>query len=75
MNERYKMSSNKTVLIIGAGVDKTEGINMPLAMQLVPEIARFAEEDGKEIENTIRSFLPGLRFSFNPTLTVVVLTH
>jgi len=59
------MGKSKTVLIIGAGVDKTPGINMPLAVQLVPEIARFSEEEGKEIEKTIRSFLPGLRFSFN----------
>ena len=59
------MRGNKTVLIIGAGVDKTPGIDMPLAVQLVPELARFAEEEGKEIEKTIRSFLPGLRFSFN----------
>ena len=59
------MSNTNTVLIIGAGVDKTPGIDMPLAVQLVPEIAKFAEEDGKGIEQTIRSFLPGLRFSFN----------
>jgi len=59
------MSNTNTVLIIGAGVDKTQGIDMPLAVQLVPEIARFAEEEGREVEQTIRSFLPGLRFSFN----------
>ncbi len=59
------MSENNTVLVIGAGVDKAPGLDMPLAMQLVPELARFSEEEGKEIEQTIRSFLPGLRFSFN----------
>ncbi len=59
------MNESHIVLVIGAGVDKTPGIDMPLAAQLVPEIARFSEEEGKEIERTIRSFLPGLRFSFN----------
>ena len=59
------MAENNTVLVIGAGVDKTPGIDMPLAVQLVPELARFSEEEGKEIEQIIRSFLPGLRFSFN----------
>jgi hypothetical protein len=55
---------NRT-LVIGAGVDKTKGIDMPLARQLIPEIAKFSEEDGKEIEKIIKSFLPKLRFSFN----------
>lgn len=58
-----KMSKN--VLVIGAGVDKTAGINMPLANQLVPEIARFSENEGKEIDKLIKSLLPNLRFSFN----------
>ncbi|HCF38748.1 MAG TPA: hypothetical protein DER56_06805 [Thermosipho africanus] len=53
------------ILVIGAGVDKTKGIDMPLARELIPEIAKFSEEDGKEIEKTIKSFLPNLRFSFN----------
>lgn len=57
--------STETVLVIGAGVDKTPGLDMPLAIQLVPEIARFAEEEGKEIDKVIRSFLPNLRFSFD----------
>jgi len=55
---------NRT-LVIGAGVDKTNGIEMPLAKQLIPEIARFSEKEGKEIEKVIKSFLPNLRFSFN----------
>ena len=59
------MNEDNTVLVIGAGVDKTPGIGMPLAAQLVPELARFSEEEGKEIEQTVRSFLPKLRFSFN----------
>jgi hypothetical protein len=31
---------NKT-LVIGAGIDKMKGIDMPLARQLIPEIAKF----------------------------------
>lgn len=52
------------LLILGAGVDKTEGINMPLANGLIPEIAHFVENEGKNIDTKVRSFLPSLRFSF-----------
>lgn len=55
---------NSVILVLGAGVDKTDGINMPIASQLIPEIARFSEEDGNKIEKKIRSFIPSLRFSF-----------
>jgi hypothetical protein len=53
-----------TVLVLGAGVDKTEGINMPLANGLMPEIARYSEGNGKAVNDVVRSFLPSLRFSF-----------
>jgi len=48
---------NSVILVLGAGVDKTDGINMPIASQLIPEIARFSEEDGNKIEKKIRSFI------------------
>ncbi len=44
------MRNENKVLVIGDGVDKTQGIDMPLAAQLLPELAKFAEEDGKEIK-------------------------
>ncbi len=58
------MNESHIVLVIGAGVDKTPGIDMPLAAQLIPELARFSEEEGKEIEQTIRTFVPRFKFSF-----------
>lgn len=55
----------ETTLIIGAGVDKTNGIGLPLANELIPGIAIFAKKEGKKYEEAITSFLPNLRFSFN----------
>lgn len=55
----------KKVLITGAGVDKTTGIDFPLANKLLPEVARFINNEGKEFERSVRSALPGLRFNFN----------
>lgn len=52
------------LLIIGAGVDRTEGIDFPLANTLMAEIATFAKTDGKELDETLRSILPNLRFTF-----------
>lgn len=52
------------LLIIGAGVDRTQGIDFPLANTLMAEIATFAKTDGKELDETLRSILPNLRFTF-----------
>lgn len=54
------------VYILGAGVDATTGIQLPLTSELLPRITEFASsEDGKVIEAKIRSFFPGLRFRFD----------
>jgi hypothetical protein len=58
------MRMNK-VLITGAGVDKTEGIDFPLANKLLPEVARFINGEGKDFEQSLRKSIPGLRFDFN----------
>ena len=57
----------KTVLVCGAGVDKSEGIDMPLATELVPRIREFLKthEDGQRIEKTLRLMIPNLRFSYD----------
>jgi hypothetical protein len=56
----------KTVIICGAGVDKSDGINMPLAAELVPHIRDFLKtEDGQEIDKALREVLPNLRFSYD----------
>lgn len=58
------MSKPNNVLIIGAGVDCTKGIDLPPANRLLPEIAKFLEGEGKEFEHKLRTALPGLRFTF-----------
>jgi hypothetical protein len=55
----------KNLLITGAGVDRTPGIDFPLAYTLLPEVAQFIEAEGKEVDAALRSMLPNLRFSFN----------
>ena len=53
------------ILITGAGVDKTTGIDFPLANKLLPEIARFIKHEGADFEKALRQAIPGLRFDFN----------
>jgi hypothetical protein len=55
------------LLVLGAGVEKTNEINMPLANELVPQIRDFlyADEIGKEIDKKLRNILKGLRFSYD----------
>jgi len=50
------------VHIWGAGVDKCLG--MPLAAELLGEVAKFANGEGKLIAEAVRTHLPYLRFSF-----------
>lgn len=52
-----------TVVILGAGVDATDGIGMPLTNEIIPQINEFINtEEGKNIDNELRSRLPNLRF-------------
>ena len=53
------------LLITGAGVDCTNGIGFPLAATLLPEIAAYIEGEGKPVDQTLRSLLPNLRFTFS----------
>lgn len=55
----------KHLLITGAGVDRTTGIDFPLAYTLLPEVAQFIEAEGKDVDAVLRNVLPNLRFSFN----------
>lgn len=57
------MSEN--LLILGAGVDRTEGIDFPLANTLLADVSRYLEGPGKAVDEALRTMLPGLRFSFN----------
>lgn len=54
----------RNLLITGAGVDCTKGIDFPLAATLLPEIAAYIEGEGKAVDQTLRSLLPNLRFTF-----------
>lgn len=57
------------LLIIGAGVDRTSGIDFPLANTLMAEIATFAKGDGKEVDEVLRGILPNLRFTFTTLIS------
>ncbi len=54
----------QNLLITGAGVDCTKGIEFPMAATLLPEIAAYIEGEGKPVDQTLRSLLPTLRFTF-----------
>ncbi len=45
------------LLILGAGVEKTLGVDMPLANELVPQIRHFLCEDeiGQKVEGSSRN--------------------
>lgn len=59
------MMSN--LLILGAGVEKTVGIDMPLANDLVPQIRDFIynNETGKQVDAALRVIIKGLRFNYD----------
>jgi len=42
------------VLITGAGVDKTEGINFPLANTLITDIAKFIVNEGADFNAALK---------------------
>lgn len=53
------------LLILGAGVDRTTGIDFPLANTLLADVTRYLDGPGKSVDEALREMLPGLRFSFN----------
>ena len=55
-------NDHTVVYILGAGVDKSLG--MPLASELLSNVAAFANGPGKPVADAIRAHLPYLRFSF-----------
>ena len=65
---------SKTLLITGAGVDRTQGIDFPLAATLLPEIVAFSNGSGKEIEAKLRKIIPGLQFRFTKLITKAIET-
>lgn len=53
------------LLITGAGVDRTEGIDFPLANTLLADVTGYLDGVGKGVDTALREMLPGMRFSFN----------
>ncbi|WP_297362131.1 hypothetical protein [Thauera sp.] len=62
----------QNLLITGAGVDCTQGIGFPMAATLLPEIAAYIEGEGKSVDQTLRSLLPNLRFTFSSMIARAV---
>lgn len=60
------------LLILGAGVDRTTGIDFPLANTLLADVTRYLDGPGKDVEKALRDMLPGLRFSFNSMIARAV---
>ena len=60
------------LLILGAGVDRTAGIDFPLANTLLADVTRYLDGSGKPVDEALRSMLPGLRFSFNTMIARAV---
>lgn len=58
------MGAPDNLLITGAGVDRTAGIDFPLATTLLPEVAAYVEGAGSGVDAALREVLPHLRFTF-----------
>lgn len=63
---------SKRLLILGAGVDRTSGIDFPLANTLLADVTRYLDGPGKDVDSALREMLPGLRFSFNSMIARAV---
>ncbi len=61
------MPERTTVLVTGAGVDKTPGIDFPLAADLLPAINGYLTrtDEGKAVDALLRKKISGLRFRFD----------
>lgn len=55
----------KRLLILGAGVDRTAGIDFPLANTLLADVMRYLDGPGKDVDAALRKMLPGLQFRFS----------
>ena len=53
------------LLITGAGVDRSEGINFPLATTLLADVAGYLADKDNGVDLELRKMIPGLRFNFN----------
>lgn len=56
---------SQPLLILGAGADRTAGIDFPLANTLLADVTQYLSGPGKPVDAALRAMLPGLKFSFN----------
>lgn len=60
------MSNDNVVLVLGAGADKTKGIDFPIAADLLSRISVYLNTDeGKAVEKALRDSIPNLTFRFD----------
>lgn len=57
---------------LGAGVDRTNGIDFPLANTLLTDITRYLENEGKGVDSALRDMIPNLRFRFSSMIARAV---
>lgn len=55
----------KHLLITGAGVDRSTGIDFPLATTLLADVAEYLADKDNCVDSELRKMIPGLRFNFN----------
>lgn len=60
------------LLILGAGADRTPGIDFPLANTLLAEVTKYLDGPGKPVDEALRAMLPGMRFNFNSMIARAV---
>lgn len=62
----------QNLLILGAGADRTNGIDFPLANTLLADVTRYLDGQGKPVDQALRAMLPGLSFRFNTLIARAV---
>ncbi len=60
---------SKQLLILGAGADRTAGIDFPLANTLLADVTQYLVGPGKPVDAALRDMLPGLE-NPGPGLTI-----
>ncbi len=62
----------QNLLILGAGADRTAGIDFPLANTLLADVTKYLDGPGKPVDKALRAMLPGLSFRFNTMIARAV---
>lgn len=56
-----------SLIIIGAGAEKTEGIDMPLCFELIPQINNFIKntDEGQYVHSELKKIIKSLHFTYD----------